>query len=215
MNTQKPAQFPSLKSGAGIVVLFAAMMGIAFAKETGMIDNDLAKRGVGAVMGLMLVLVGNLLPKFRLFDAPGRDPAAAMAAERFAGWTFVVVGVVYALVWSLAPMPSALVASSLIGLSGFALVALNWVRVAIRDRAVAAAPGTTVETFTRRFGLAVILITLLWGVAIFLVDYVWGDRVSQWAAIVFAVVLVPITGVYYMRIGRGKKPASGPVSPDS
>ena len=106
----------SVRTVVGFLSLFAAMVGVAIAKKTGMIDYGLAKRCVGIVLGLMLIGTGNLLPKFRLFESPRLDPAQGLAATRFAGWTFVLTGSVYVAVWALAPTSSVVLVSSLVGL---------------------------------------------------------------------------------------------------
>jgi hypothetical protein len=134
----------------------------------------------------MLIVVGNLLPKFRLFDSPSRDPAQTLATERFAGWVFVITGTAYSIIWAFVPMPSVMLISSIVGLSSFALVALDWIRRAIVSKASTARRQATEASFGKRILLGTILLSLGWGIAIFLVDHIWGDAVSQWVAIVFA-----------------------------
>ena len=112
-----------VSSVVGFLGLFAVMIALAISKETGVIEHDVAKRGVGVIFGLMLIVVGNLLPKFRLFDSPRRDPAQTHAAERFAGWVFVITGTAYSIIWAFVPMSSVMLVSSIVGLSSFALVA--------------------------------------------------------------------------------------------
>jgi hypothetical protein len=177
--------FPML-SVVGFLGLFAVMMAIAIGKETGVIENHVAKRGVGIILGLMLIVVGNLLPKFRLFDSPRSDPAQTLAAERFAGWVFVVTGAAYSIIWAFVPMPSVMLVSSIVGLSSFALVALDWIRRAVATKASTATRPAMEASYIKRTLLGTMLLTLGWGFAIFLVDYIWGDDVSQWVAIVFA-----------------------------
>jgi hypothetical protein len=174
-----------VSSIVGFLGLVAVMGTIAIGKETGVIENHVAKRGVGIIFGLMLFGVGNLLPKFRLFDSPSRDPGQTLAAERFAGWVFVITGTVYIIVWAFTPMSSVMLVSSIVGLSSFALVAFDWIRRAIARKPSTAGRQATEATFVKRFLLGTMLISLGWGFAIFLADHIWGDAVSRWVAIVF------------------------------
>jgi hypothetical protein len=183
------------RSIVGFFSLFAVMMAIAICKETGVINHELAKRGVGIIIGLMLIGAGNLLPKFRLFDAPQFDPAKALAAERFAGWVFVLAGTAYVAAWVLAPMPSVIVISSVIGLVAFALVALDVVRLMSGARASVATPPAAEATRVKRILLGTLLLTSGWGAAMFLVDYIWGDDVSQRLAVIFSIVFVFIVAL--------------------
>jgi hypothetical protein len=173
----------------GFFSLFAVIVAIAIAKKTAAIDYDFAKRGVGIVLGLMLIGVGNLIPKFRLFDSPRRDPAKTCAAERFAGWVFVLAGAAYVAVWAFAPMSGVMLISSILGLAAFALVAFDWLRRVRNAEARTARPQPTEATLVKRFLLGTILLTLGWGVAIFLVDHVWGDAASLWVGIIYSIVV--------------------------
>jgi hypothetical protein len=153
------------------------------------IDNDLAKRGVGIIFGLMVIGAGNLLPKFRLFDALQLDPVKALAAERFAGWAFVLAGAAYVAVWALAPMPSVMPISSIVGLAAFALVAVDLMRRVGGARASVATSQATEATLVKRTLLGMSFLAFGWGVTIFLVDYIWGDAVSQWVAVIWSILV--------------------------
>jgi hypothetical protein len=179
-----------VSSIAGFGGLVALLIAIAIGKETGVIENHVAKRGVGIIFGLMLMGVGNLLPKFRLFDSPGRDPAQTLAAERFAGWVFVITGTAYVIIWAFAPMSTVMLVSSIVGLSSFALVAFDWTRRAIAKKPYIAGRQTTEATVVKRILLGTVLLTLGWGFAIFLVDHIWGDAVSQRVTVIFLIVFV-------------------------
>jgi hypothetical protein len=180
--------FP-MSSVVGFLGLVAVVIAIGIGKETGVIEHDVAKRGVGIILGLMLIGAGNLLPKFRLFDAPGRDPAQTLAAERFAGWVFVITGTAYVIIWAFAPMSSVMLVSSIVGLSSFALVAFDWIRRAIAKKPSTARRQATVATVVKRTLLGTMLVGVGWGSALFLIDHIWGDTGSQWAAVIFPIVL--------------------------
>lgn len=188
---ERPAAFIT------VLGLCAVVLGFAIAKRTGVVDYGLAKRGVAVALGLLLIAAGNFIPKFRLFDAPGRDPARIHSAERLAGWTLVLVGIAYVAIWLLAPVAGAMLVSSIVGLAGFGIVGLAWMRAAGSSGAEGAprATPTGESALARRILLATVLVTVLWSVVIFLVDYLWGDTASQWAAVVYSLVLGLVVSV--------------------
>ncbi|MDF7777011.1 ammonium transporter [Sphingomonas sp. AOB5] len=80
--------------GIGIVAL--ALVGtIAF--QLGYIDGDALIRTV-AINGVMIAWYGNRMPK--KFE----PTAAAQRAARFGGWSMVISGLIYAMLWAFAPI---------------------------------------------------------------------------------------------------------------
>ena len=175
----------------GFSVLFSAMVAVAIAKKTGGMDYDLAKRAVGMIFGLMLVCSGNLVPKLRLFHSSKVDPSRSQAAERSAGWIFVGGGFAYFLAWALTPGADAMLVSSVIGLSAFALVALCWLRLPTTSTASSTDSLYSENSISRKLLLGSILVSLGWGVGIILSDYLWGDVVAKWLGVSFA-ILFPV-----------------------
>jgi hypothetical protein len=81
-------------------LLLAASLALALVGEFGLADQSLRVRAQGVVMGLVVIAMGNFLPKFVPSLAPKRYSAArAQSAQRFAGWTFVLAGLGYAGAW--------------------------------------------------------------------------------------------------------------------
>jgi hypothetical protein len=67
--------------------------------------HDFAERVTMALMGVFFIFMGNAMPKtLRPLAALRRDPARVQAARRFEGWTWVVSGLAFAVVWLAAPM---------------------------------------------------------------------------------------------------------------
>jgi hypothetical protein len=175
--------------------LFGAMVAVAVAKRSGVIENDVARRFVGIILGLMLICAGNVLPKFRLFESGGSDPAKALAAGRFAGWTFVLAGAAYVVFWRLAPMPRVTLLSSIVGLSAFALVGMDLLRRTAGARSPRPRPTASESTLVKRLLLGTILLSLGWGIAIFLVDHFWGDTASMWMGVIWSIVIPSVIGL--------------------
>jgi hypothetical protein len=174
-------------------IMFAALMGFALAGEFELIERNLAKRIVGSMFGLIMMVSGNYLPKVVLpVSARRRNPARAMAAERAAGWIFVLAGLISVAVWALVPIEKVMLTASVIGLGAFLLVGANWVWLVVGRTEVAVDTpdeGSTIDPISanKRLGLFMILHALLWGSAIFLVDSIWGDAASRWMVVPFII----------------------------
>lgn len=88
----------NLAWGGGIVVL--ALIASA-ARRVGYIDHDTTTRIVLIAVGLMIIWMGNRIPK------TFTPSAGARQAQRVAGWSLVLSGAVYAGLWAFAPIPIA------------------------------------------------------------------------------------------------------------
>ena len=92
----------------GSLVLAGAVIGISAAlaglQAAGLVDEGIVKRGVGAVLGLIVIAYANQMPKILVpLDEPG-DPARRQGLQRFAGWTLVLGGIGYVSAFLFAPM---------------------------------------------------------------------------------------------------------------
>jgi hypothetical protein len=104
-----------------------AAAALAFAQKMGFIEAALEKRAMGLIIGVMVIVTGNFLPKTRPLHAPGvNPPGPAAAAERFAGWTLFVAGIAYIGLFALAPLDQARKISSIFGLGATIYVAASW-----------------------------------------------------------------------------------------
>ena len=100
---------------------------LAFVQKMGFIEAALAKRAMGLIIGVMVVITGNFLPKTRPLNAPGvNPPGPSAAAERFAGWTLVVVGIAYIALFAFSPLDQARKISSILGIIAMIYVAASW-----------------------------------------------------------------------------------------
>jgi hypothetical protein len=75
---------PICSAIGGFLGVTAMTMTFSLAIEIGIIDGDLTRRAIGMVIGLMVVVVGNFLPKLRPFHS-SRVRASAAAIERLSG----------------------------------------------------------------------------------------------------------------------------------
>jgi hypothetical protein len=81
------------------------------------LSPDLAHRLLGVLMGGVVVVYANAVPKAITPLIETRcDPGACQAIRRFAGWSLVIGGAAYAGAWALAPLRIAdLLAVSFLG----------------------------------------------------------------------------------------------------
>jgi hypothetical protein len=160
------------------------VMAFGVGKLTETLDPLVARRGVGVMIGLMLMVTGNFVPKLRLFQ-PATGAAHSDAIDRFAGWIFVICGLAFAAVFLSAPADKVFIVPPFIVLAGFLAVLARWLRSQGKQ------PGRLALHLTPgRLALATMLATVLWTCAIFFADAVWGDNVSRWMAILFPFILI-------------------------
>ncbi len=192
-----------------IFVVIAFVIGIAAGKETGFIDASLAKRAIGVVFGGILVITGNVLPKLvrpLAAEAGALDPFSVLT--RFAGWAFVLAGLVIVAIWLLAPHEHAMLGASITGLGAFALVGARGAMLSLRNptrdqQDKKRETDMTEKSLGKRTAIFLILHALLWVFGMFAADAIWGDRVAQWVAIIF--VWVQGLLVASVLIGRPKR----------
>ncbi|TYT26587.1 ammonium transporter [Luteimonas viscosa] len=86
---------------AWAVGIIAVALVASYARKLGHIDQDTTTRVVIGLNGLMIAWIGNRMPKA---VAPS---AAIRQVRRVGGWSMVLSGLVYAGLWTFAPIPVA------------------------------------------------------------------------------------------------------------
>lgn len=171
------------------VIPFGLVAGVFFAiaigRETGLIEGDFGKRLAAAMMGLLVAICGNVLPKVARRIEMTRETAAAYAsADRLAGFALVVAGIAYSGIWLFAPLERAVFGASLVGLGGFFLALGLWLLKA-RPTSSHSAPDVLLSSAVAgRMTLFVLLGSLFFTGALFPIDAIWGDRAAQWTVII-------------------------------
>tara|TARA_R110002072_G_scaffold260612_2_gene419060 strand:- start:2724 stop:3338 length:615 start_codon:yes stop_codon:yes gene_type:complete len=186
-------------STALLALLVIAVIAIAAAAEFDLIDMELAKRGVGGALALLLLVLGNQLPKLVLPLAARRaNPGPVLAAERFAATILVIAGLASLAVWIWWPADKMMPVASIVVLAGFGLAAANWARVILAvGGLVSQAPEGRLVPRSRML-ILMLLHALLWVAVIFLADSIWGDVVSRWLTVP-ALILNGVLAVFYTR----------------
>jgi hypothetical protein len=131
MNIQAPSIRPILSAVIGFLGITLTVIAIGLADKMGVIDTFVAKRAIGFSIGLMLVVIGNSLPKLRPLHSR-RTKVSSTASERLSGWALVLAGSGWIALFTFAPLNLAKYAAALIGISAISIIALNWALLARR-----------------------------------------------------------------------------------
>lgn len=94
----------SIRNGIvfGVLIIIAALAARLAAAVGASHADDLSRRLPMIVLGLSFVFVGNAMPKMLTpLSALQCEPSRVQALQRFAGWTWVLMGLAYAAVWAL------------------------------------------------------------------------------------------------------------------
>jgi hypothetical protein len=125
MSTAFPLGRSILAAGA-IVGIAAALAWLAPAH----ISAELAQRLMGALLGAVVVVYANAIPKLLVARARLRcTPAQDQAARRFAGWSLVLGGAGYMLAWLLAPLAIAALLGGALLASALLIAVLRCLRL--------------------------------------------------------------------------------------
>jgi hypothetical protein len=96
---------------AGFVLVGTGLLTLA--NKLGWIDSETTTRGVMVVIGLMLLCIGNAMPKRQEGPPPHSvgDIAVRQSITRVGGWAMTLGGLVWTGLWAFAPRDVALVGS--------------------------------------------------------------------------------------------------------
>lgn len=124
---------------AGVQIVGALMLTLAN-KVFGWIDGETATRGVMALIGFMLMTIGNGMPKQQ--EGPPsqtvRDVAVRQSITRFGGWMMMLGGFVWVGLWVFAPRDLAEVGSiAAVGTTSLVMIAYAVWRFRIHRRSSA------------------------------------------------------------------------------
>ena len=114
-------------AGAGLILAVALILDLAATLD--FIDGssgEISRRVMQAIIGIVLAIYGNSIPK-RL--APSSEtacePSRMQSLQRFAGWTFVLAGLAYSIVWLTFPVERANSVSMLMVAASVVLVGVR------------------------------------------------------------------------------------------
>lgn len=120
---------------AGGILVGTALLPIA--NKAGWIDRDTTVRGVMVLIGLMLVIVGNAMPKKHEGPPPQSvgEIAVRQSITRVGGWALLLGGLAWTILWAFAPRDLAQVGSIVaVGTASVVMVAYAAWRFSIDRR---------------------------------------------------------------------------------
>lgn len=153
----------------------------------------LAKTLTLSSFGLLLALLGNLVPKVAPVGAGVPD-----AAQRDAGRLLLIAGAALILFALIGPADLALLGGSAIGLLGLGLaaVALIFSKTEKRNSAMPKNPSPIRAMFL------LLLVGLAGAFALILIDRMFGDQAAQWSAVVWVLILGVVTSATTIGLTR-------------
>ena len=118
---------------AGALLLSA--LGLQIVQSYGLIGSAMPERTQGIMLGILMMIIGNALPKTLKPLRHRCSSAREQALQRFAGWMFVLAGFGYALAWAVLPKAQAdlYALPALMIPVGAVIARLFWVRLRCRQ----------------------------------------------------------------------------------
>jgi hypothetical protein len=110
---------------AGLII--AVSLGVKLLALLGLEYGTGPDRAFGIVLGLILAIMGNMLPK--MLKPLSVIPAVNVrrqSAQRFSGWAFSIAGLGYAAAWAFAPLARAAEVSMAVCGTALMLVLASW-----------------------------------------------------------------------------------------
>jgi len=125
---------PGLQRVRGSAILAGSLLAIVLAFSAmdtadimGGAGSDMTKRAFGVMMGVVLIVIGNVMPKhLQPFMDNAVGAAKAQAMRRFAGWMFVLAGLGHALAWLILPIAQANLVGMAVVAGAIVLLIVRW-----------------------------------------------------------------------------------------
>jgi hypothetical protein len=213
MNTQAPSIRPICSAVVGFLGVTLIAMAIGLADKLGVIDTVVAKRAIGFSIGLMLVVIGNSLPKLRPLHS-SRAMVSFSASERRSGWALVLAGCAWIALFAFAPLNQARYVAALIGIGAVTLIAVNWTWLARRtlfgvrrEKEETAVPVAIAARPRRIIGyllFAFFFVVITACVKFLIVERQFADKVASWLLFFFGVLYAGMFAVLEHRHARRK-----------
>lgn len=114
--------------GAGLFLLVT--IALVAARRAELIAPDFVERGVNVMIGLFFIVIGNYMPKtIEKKNGVACRPSRVQSLQRFSGWVFVIMGLVYTGAALLLPVEQATTVMKFVMIPGVVLVTgrMAWV----------------------------------------------------------------------------------------
>ncbi|MEE2565514.1 hypothetical protein [Hyphobacterium marinum] len=119
----------------GASLMISGGLTVSIGDQLGWLSDATGQRLFGVMVGLMLVVTGNFLPKtVRPLTQSRCDRARLQKIERYAGWLLVAAGLAHTALWVFAPADRANTAAMMVVAGALFLIAATWLVVAREDK---------------------------------------------------------------------------------
>lgn len=210
MNIKAPSMRPVCSAVGGFLGITLIALAFGLADSMRVIDTVIAKRAIGSAIGLMMVVIGNSLPKLRPSHCR-RAKASSAAGERLSGWAFVLAGSAWIALFTFAPLNQARYVAALVGIGAVMMIAVKWkwfarrtffgVRTENEGNAIPGAPaGRRRIIGYLLFAFFIVVITAC--VKFLIVEKQIADQVTSWMLVVFCMLYAGLFAVPECRYAR-------------
>jgi len=198
MNDEGRISPPAKNAIYGFLLLTLALLATVLLQKSSLIDGNMARRLIGFFVGILMMLVGNYLPKTRFLKALNWSSPSAATAERLAGWTLVLTGAVDVCAYMLTTLSLARALSAYLGAILVVVILLSglflWSKSRSAERYRNLEGEAEPKTGQQRKGLA-LLVALVWILVSSFVSYVWDN--STWNKSTVAEVFLIQLSLFY------------------
>ena|SRR5215831_3975434 len=198
MNDEGRISPPAKNAVYGFLLLTLAMLVTVLLQKSSLIDGNMARRLIGFFVGILMMLVGNYLPKTRFLKALNWTSPSAATAERLAGWTLVLTGAVDVCAYMLTTLSLARALSAYLGAILVVVILLSglflWSKSRSAERYRNLEGEAEPKTGQQRKGLA-LLVALVWILVSSFVSYFWDN--SSWDKSTVAEVFLIQLSLFY------------------
>ena len=118
-----PSRFSFLRnirqSLLGACFILGLSLSAALFKDLGLWDGEMVKRSAGIVLGFVLLVTGNYIPKTQVKRASQTGTRISLKAHRRVGQVFVIAGLAWVMTWLFVPASFAANVSTGLGVIAF------------------------------------------------------------------------------------------------
>jgi uncharacterized membrane protein YidH (DUF202 family) len=118
---------------AGFILAAAAVL--RYTQDLQIIDAEFARRTMQVIIGLILAVYGNFMPKHVALLRPTCTTSRSQSVMRVGGWSMALAGLVYAGLWAFAPIAVADIASMIVVIAALFVMAgyCGWAVLSCRN----------------------------------------------------------------------------------
>lgn len=178
MTSRNAFSKPVATAISSFLFLTLVMLGLGLSERGHLVDPEWVRRSIGLLVGFVLIVTGNYLPKIRPLRGLVPNSASTGASERFAGWVLLLGGVCEVSAFAVAPLALARSISAYMAATIVLAIGFNWLSLVWRAHSIDGPIPTENETArieqphgAREF--LFLLLAVFWILAAAFAKYLW------------------------------------------